>query len=294
MKADLKPGRYVLAVSGGVDSMVLLDLLSKKPDVRLIVAHFNHGIRSDSDKDERLVRQVARELNLPFEVGHGHLDRGASEETARTARYKFLSAVKVKYQADAIITAHHQDDYLETAFINLIRGTGRKGLVAISTNPQIRRPLLRYPKKDIKLYAKRRGLIWREDKTNHSNDYWRNYLRNGALKQLTVEDKQFMIKNIEKVANTNKIIDYQIAKISQLILTENAIDRFGFTTLPSQIGDELVVYWLRQRNMADFNRKTIQRVSNAIRTNRSHTKCLIRDKLSLSFTDKTAKFTSVG
>src|SRR5438270_2251525 len=118
MKVNVPPGRYVLAVSGGVDSMVLLDLLAKLPGLELVVAHFNHGIRPESVNDEELVANRAKRLNLPLELGYASLGQGASEATARQARYQFLEAVQKKYKAKAIITAHHQDDWIETAVIN--------------------------------------------------------------------------------------------------------------------------------------------------------------------------------
>src|SRR5258708_37503607 len=101
MKVNTPPGKYILAVSGGVDSMVLLDLLSKKPDVELVVAHFNHGIRADSNLDEELVEKAAQKHGLFHEVGYGKLGAGASEETAREASYKFLKSAARKHKANA-------------------------------------------------------------------------------------------------------------------------------------------------------------------------------------------------
>src|SRR5437868_2321087 len=149
MRADIVPGRYVLAVSGGVDSMVLLDLLAKQTELELIVAHFNHGIRPDSAKDEELVAKVAKRLKRSFEAGQGKLSGHTSEEKARDARYKFLKAVTSKYSAVAIVTAHHQDDMIETVILNLLRGTGYRGFTAISNNDEVIRPLLGYAKKEI-------------------------------------------------------------------------------------------------------------------------------------------------
>jgi tRNA(Ile)-lysidine synthetase-like protein len=290
MTVDFPVGEYVIAVSGGVDSMSLLDILASRPQIGLIVAHFNHGIREDSDKDEELVRRRADELNLPFEVGYGSLGPKASEAAARKARYDFLHSVKDKYQADSIITAHHLDDALETAIINLIRGTGRKGLSAISANKQVRRPLLSYSKSEILTYAKTKGIIWREDETNESDDYLRNYLRKGVLKRLSGIDKRRIQENIDKVAEMDIIIDSQIAKISQYTLINEYIDRSKFSQLPSRVGEELVFYWLRQKGVRDFDRKTIHRASNAIKTNRAYTVCYLKSNLSLTFTANTAKF----
>ena len=163
MKLDVKPGKYVLAVSGGVDSMVLLDLLSKLPDIELVVAHFNHGIRDDSDEDEGLVIAAAQRYGLPFAVGLGKLGPCTSEDEARQARYAFLEEVQEDFEAGGIITAHHLDDLIETAFLNILRGTNSRGLIAITDNPKITRPILKTSKKSILKYAQEHSLRWRED-----------------------------------------------------------------------------------------------------------------------------------
>ena len=115
----LQPGTYVVAVSGGVDSMVLLDLLAKQPDIKLIVAHYDHGIRSDSKLDRELVASSAKKYKIPFVYESGNLGPGTSENQARIARYNFLRKVQKESKADAIVTAHHQDDALETAILNI-------------------------------------------------------------------------------------------------------------------------------------------------------------------------------
>src|SRR5690348_16932946 len=113
MDISIKPGKYIVAVSGGVDSMVLLNLLAKSKGLDLIIAHFEHGIRSDSKEDLELVRAAAAHYGLPFVWEHGHLGPNASEAAAREARYTFLRRVRAEHAAKAIVTAHHQDDLLE-------------------------------------------------------------------------------------------------------------------------------------------------------------------------------------
>jgi tRNA(Ile)-lysidine synthetase-like protein len=292
MKVLVRPGKYVLAVSGGVDSMVLLNLLAKKPAIELIVAHFNHGIREDSDKDEQLVRQIAKKLGLSFEAGHGYLGAHASEGTARRARYDFLRAVNDRHEADAIITAHHLDDYLETAMINLIRGTGRRGLSAIRVNKEVLRPLISYSKSEIIAYARQKKLVWREDHTNAIDAHLRNYIRNRILSDLSPDKKKLLVENIDKAAALDSRIEDEIAKLSRLSLRNKTIDRETFNLLPASIGDELVVYWLRQNNVKDLNQKTVSLVSNAIRTNHGNTICQVRKNLSIKFTSKAARFTA--
>src|SRR5690348_2939142 len=120
-----KPGNYVVAVSGGVDSVVLLDILSKQPGLKLTIAHFDHGIRNDSYKDRQFVEGLAKKYQLLFVYKEGSLGK-ASEAKAREARYEFLRKAQKDSGSQAIITAHHQDDLLETAILNMLRDSSRK------------------------------------------------------------------------------------------------------------------------------------------------------------------------
>src|SRR5258708_7239549 len=124
----LEAGKYILGVSGGVDSIVLLELLGRQPELEIIVAHFDHGIRSNSKQDRIFVEGIANKKQLPFYFAEGKLGPKASEATARKARYQFLSAVSKQHGAKGIVTAHHLDDILETALINLFRGTNLRFL----------------------------------------------------------------------------------------------------------------------------------------------------------------------
>lgn len=292
MEVSVKPGKYILAVSGGVDSTVLLDLLSKKPKLELIAAHFNHGIRSNAVQDERFVREQAKQRGLSFEVGYGRLGKQASEEAARQARYDFLFSIQKKYHADAIITAHHQDDLIESAFINLVRGTGYKGLVAIKNNKSVLRPMLDKPKADIIRYAKTNRLQWVEDETNQDLAYTRNYLRNRVVNKLKPSQRIELLKNIDNVAKTDIKLTHQIANLSQIVKQDRNIKRYEFTSLPSKLGDELVAYWLREIQVDGVDSRTIKRVSLAIRTAKTNTKHEIKGSLKLTIAQRTAQFSN--
>lgn len=288
MKVVVEPGKYVLAVSGGVDSMTLLDILAKQPGVELIVAHFNHGIREDSGQDEELVMQAAAAYGLIFEAGYTQLGKTASEATARDARYGFLKQVEAKYKTKAVITAHHQDDLIETALINLIRGTGRLGLSAISSNKQVLRPLLSTPKAEVESYARQHKLEWREDSTNQDTEYLRNHLRLDVLPKLTKVERQKLINNIDKVAKTNVKIDNEFATMSHLLDTEN-IDRELFSILPADLGNELVAYLLRKVSVTDFDSKTINRLSMAIKTSKPDSTHPVKGMSSLEVGSQSAR-----
>ena len=264
MEIDIPQGKYVLAVSGGVDSMVLLDLLAKKSVAELVVAHFNHGIRPDSAEDEKLVTEAAQGYNLPLEVGYGNLGPGASEEQARTARYNFLESVAKKHKANGVITAHHQDDLIETAFLNIIRGTGRTGLSSIR-HSKVYRPLLDVPKKEILAYARSNKIQWHEDTTNIDTRYLRNYIRFHVMSRLTTAEKAEIVNNLDKVAKINKIIDNEIATLSR-IHQDNRLDRRAYIMLPTRVAEELLMNFLRQNKLGHFDKKTIKRLDTAIKT----------------------------
>jgi tRNA(Ile)-lysidine synthase len=272
VKIVVPKGKYVVAVSGGVDSIVLLDLLSKMSGLNIIVAHFNHGIRPDSELDEKLVMKTADSYQLPFVVGNGRLGHATSEDKAREVRYKFLNDAKRLNGADSIITAHHQDDLLETAILNLLRGTGRRGLSAISDNPDIIRPLLNVPKPVILSYAKEHRLKWREDISNQDDRYLRNFIRHRITPRFTSKQRQDFLGELDKMSGVNQILDHEIANLSQNIIHGNTIDRSAFIALPNEIGKEVLVNFLRKEGIRQFDRPAIERLATAIRTARQGSK----------------------
>ena len=166
--------KLIVAVSGGVDSVVLLDMLVQERQHELIVAHFDHGIRSDSAEDALFVAEITRRYGLPFEMKREELGANASEELARARRYAFLRGVAKKYEA-VIATAHHMDDIAETIAINLTRGTGWRGLAVLAGD--VYRPLLGTTKAELRAYAQEHEISWHEDSTNTSDAYLRNRLR---------------------------------------------------------------------------------------------------------------------
>lgn len=254
-----KSGHYVVAVSGGVDSVSLLDLMSRAPGLSLTVAHFDHGIREDSAEDRRLVQNLAANYKLPFVYDEGRLGAGASEAEARTARYAFLNKVRRGSAARAVATAHHQDDLLETAILNLLRGTGRKGLTALKNRPRLVRPLLGATKQQLVDYARANGLKWREDPTNVNPAYLRNYVRQRLLPRFGPADKTKLVDLITRLAATNEELDAALAEA----LGSHAgadLDRQWFGQLPHAVAKEVLAAWLRAHGIADFDRRTLERL----------------------------------
>lgn len=191
--------RIVVAVSGGLDSMVLLHLLQQLAPAfgwKLFVAHFNHQLRGRaSDADERFVKQTAAALRLPFRAGRGTVKTFAKrhglsvEMAARELRHEFLARTAVRLHCPVVALAHHADDQVELFFLRLLRGAGGEGLAGMkwrSPSPanqtlELVRPLLDVSKADLATFADANGIRFREDASNASADILRNRVRHELL-----------------------------------------------------------------------------------------------------------------
>ncbi|HSW37771.1 MAG TPA: tRNA lysidine(34) synthetase TilS [Candidatus Saccharimonadales bacterium] len=275
MDIELESGKYVVAVSGGVDSVVLLALLAKQVqspkskvqgfrpstfDLQLIVAHFDHGIREDSSQDRQFVQALARKYGLPFVYDEGRLGPDASEATARAARYQFLRKVQRASGARAIITAHHQDDLLETAILNLVRGTGRKGLSSLASNHDLRRPLLDISKQAIIDHAESHSLDWREDPTNTDLNYLRNHIRHRLMPRLQESDRQKLLEILVTAKRLNDELDQALTNHLHLQPKSGQLDRQWFVSLPHAVAREIMAAWLRAGGVPNFDRRTLERL----------------------------------
>ena len=223
-----QPGTYLLAISGGADSMVLLDLFAtSERGYRLSIAHVDHGLRSDSATDAQFVVEAAQNYELNCIVNHAQLSPHASEAAARQARYQLLAQTARQIKAVAIITAHHQDDLLETSLLNLARGTGRRGLapmqgVKLEGIPVIR-PLLAISRTQLRHYVRIHQLNWHEDPTNADTTNPRNFVRHQLLPAATADWRQQYVAALDKVAALNQAIE---TDLSYLLDPYRATDGF--------------------------------------------------------------------
>jgi tRNA(Ile)-lysidine synthase len=184
----------LVAVSGGSDSIVLLELLAclrTEMKLSLAVAHFNHELRGrESDEDEAFVRTAAREHQCEFYVERANTRELAEakkrslQEEARDLRYLFFDRLRKSLGFQKVATAHHADDNAETVLFNFLRGTGIHGLAGIPAHRRDRsiiRPLLFATREEIRAYAERHGLRFREDSSNAKTEYTRNFMRQALL-----------------------------------------------------------------------------------------------------------------
>ncbi len=182
----------ILGVSGGCDSMVMLDLfrrLAVEMEIYPIVAHVNHGMRgAESDADEEFVRGIAVRHDLPFVLetadmrGYARHHGLGEEDAGRRIRYEFFERLRKETDASVIAVAHNANDQTETILMNLIRGTGLRGLAGMEVlRGNIFRPMLGVMRKEIEDYASEHGISYREDHTNFESVYRRNSIRNELL-----------------------------------------------------------------------------------------------------------------
>jgi tRNA(Ile)-lysidine synthase len=184
------PGEAIVAVSGGADSVALLDLLSvmaKDLGLSIVVAHVDHGIQSDSPTVRQSVAALARQYQLPFEVAELQLGPETSETEARRARYAWLREVQKRRGAKYIVTAHHADDQVETILLRVLRGSAPAGLAGMRARSRggLVRPLLPFTRRELADYAADRELPVYDDPANRDPRHLRSWVRTILLPLLT-------------------------------------------------------------------------------------------------------------
>ena len=215
--------RILLTVSGGVDSMVMLSLFTRS-GYRVGVAHCNFQLRgAESDEDEVLVEEETRKYgvefyNKRFETAAEMERTGESMEmAARRLRYAWFDALSREHGYTVVAIAHHADDSIETFFINLLRGTGLRGLTGISTQVgKVVRPLMFASRKEILEYAVANRIPFREDSSNRSTKYLRNKIRLGLIPRIREINPKFtslMRRNIARLTDAQLFITFGTAII---------------------------------------------------------------------------------
>ena len=234
--------KLLIAVSGGVDSIVLTHL-SHKSGLHIALAHCNFNLREkESDADEKFVVDFANKLNVEVFIesfdtkGYVKESRVSTQIAARELRYEWFDDLRTALSFDYILTAHQADDNLETFLINLSRGTGLDGLTGIPTvNNNIIRPLLPFSREDVLQYAKESELEWREDSSNLKTKYLRNKFRHEVVPVLK-EINPALLLNFQNTVNylkgTSEILENHIAEIRlRLFLIKDGVIKISVNEL---------------------------------------------------------------
>ncbi len=288
-----KTQRVVIAFSGGIDSVCLLNLF-RKNNVPIIVAHFNHGIRENAERDERFTKIVSDESDLEFVSGRANVPLFAKEnhlsleEAARIKRYEFLFRVAREKGANAIAVGHHADDQVETMFMHLLRGSGLSGLTGMKEitiipefDPEIKiiRPLLSFWRAEIEEYCKIQNLDFVVDETNASDLYERNRIRHEIIPYLNERYpglNQRLLNLTNVMLYEDEIILEQVSAIwNQICLEKHSqfIRLNKAKLLEHSLGIQrriirLAVFSLKP-DLRDLSFKNVENVLNFLNTNKT-------------------------
>lgn len=236
--------KILVTVSGGKDSMALLDLLRKTPHY-IEVAHVNFKLRGEeSDLDENLVKEYCKKHEIIFHVNSFETKKYAKENAistqmaARELRYKWFYELLEKQNLDWIATAHHLNDNIETLLLNITKGTGPKGLAGIPKKVEkVIRPLLKVSSEEIKNYMIENQIIWREDLSNQENKYQRNKIRNQVipdLKSINQGLEKTVSVNLERFQDLNEIFNFSLD-----LFKLNLIQEGNLVKIPNNLMQEM-------------------------------------------------------
>lgn len=242
----------ILAISGGIDSMVLLDLF-KKNNFNVVICHVNHNQRKESAIEEEYLRNYAKNNNIPFELFDYHpKDKSNFQAVAHQKRYEFFYDVAKKYNSKYILTAHHKDDLAETIVLRLITGSNLYGYAGISKETILKdkfiyRPLLDFSREEINEYALINNIKYFEDSSNSKNDYLRNRIRHNIMPLLKLENPNIL----DNLANYSSILKDSFnhirnESISYLECNNNKIKVSTFVLLDVAIQKDIICYMLEQ------------------------------------------------
>ncbi len=230
--------KLVLGVSGGPDSISMLDILNKirqdneiKLNFEIVVAHINHMIREEAKEDELYVKNYCKKNNIEFYSKSidvkklANTNKIGTEEAGRNARYDFFNEILEKTKSNKIAIAHNKNDNAETMIMNIIRGSGVSGLKGIEPKRGIYiRPLIECERIEIENYCEEQKLNPRIDKTNFENEYTRNKIRNIIIPYVRKEFNPNIINTLERLSNLVKeeedYIEKQVLSIYNRIIIE--------------------------------------------------------------------------
>ena len=260
----LKEKRLLLAVSGGIDSMVLL-YLCHQLNIDIRVAHCNFQLRGDeSDKDEDFVKSQIEKLQIPifikkFDTKYfAEKQKSSIQVVARNLRYDWFNTLLINNAFDYILTAHHLDDSLETFLINFTRGSGLDGFTGIpQQNGTIVRPLLPFSRNEIEVFAKENNVEWREDSSNASDNYLRNKLRHDVipiLKELNPSLLHSFENTISNLQQVQSLVTDASQTVYKEVVSEEDIIKIDISILKEFQNYKAYLYqWLNEYGFNDWN-----------------------------------------
>jgi tRNA(Ile)-lysidine synthase len=269
----LKDKKILIAISGGLDSVVLTQLLSTLK-FNISLAHCNFKLRGkESELDAIFVKELAEKISVKHYTTSFNTEEFAKRNkqstqiAARNLRYNWFQEIALQNNFDYILTAHHADDNLETFLINFTRGSGLDGFTGIpAINKNIVRPLLIFSREEINTYATENNISWREDKSNLSTKYIRNKIRHKVvpiLKEINSSLLETFSKTVENLKESKHIIDDKIEEIAKNIIYEqDGVLKLSISKINNLSNPKAYLFQLlKDYNFTEFN--DVYRLLNA-------------------------------
>lgn len=275
-----KKDTLIVATSGGADSVALLHMLFNSGYKNIIVAHINHNIRRESKKDVELVHKYCEKFDYTFECASIDIKEFAKkkkigvEEAGRIKRYEFFRELKKEYKTKYILTAHHSDDHLETVILNLIRGSGVRGLSGLQViSGDILRPLLHAKKREILTYCRKHRLKFNEDITNKNTDYSRNFIRHEIVPKF-IKLNPNLKETIRITSNIFGELSEYLKLTAEKYITRQKNNRYSLTEFrefPQAIQSEILrtIYLQTHKNLTNLTYNHLQQVLKIINQKKS-------------------------
>ena len=300
--------KIVLGVSGGPDSLFMLDILNKLKEnlqFEIVVAHINHMIRKEAGEEEEFVKEFCQKINVEFHSKRIDVEKYANnnkiglEEAGRKVRYEFFDEVLKDTNSNKIAIAHNKNDKVETIIMNLLRGSGVTGLQGIQPikDNKIIRPIIEIERTDIEKYCKENNLEPRIDISNFDNTYTRNKIRNVVIPYIKEEFNPNFIETVtrlsEVITEENKFLKSITEQKYRSILikrteTELALDLKKFNSEEIVIKNRLILYAVTELNgsaqgiekihIRDIIKLCGNNIGNKFLTPNKNIKVLIKDK----------------
>ena len=276
----------IAGVSGGIDSVALLDLLRRAEFRKLAVAHFHHGLRGKSaDRDAEFVRALAGETGDPFIAGRGQTrvraarKRESIEEAARNLRRDFFARAAKKHGATVVFLGHHAGDAAETVLFHLARGGGSRGLSSLRgqspldrSGITIVRPLLGFTRQEIAAYAVARRLSFCEDETNNSRAHTRNRLRHDVMPALAGAVGHDPVPALARAAEILAVENDFLDEWAHARASSTQIETRRFAREPFALQRRWLRAWLRERTGSEIDFETVEHARDLALSNESPAK----------------------
>ncbi len=261
--------KYIIGVSGGCDSMALLDMLVKN-NYQVIIAHVNYNLRNDTEEDYKVVHDYALLHNVPFEykeVTSNEYKEGNFQSVARDIRYDFYKELYDHYHADGLLLAHHKDDVLETIYMHLERKSitsylGIKEKTVIKDMTVIR-PLLSLHKQDLRDYCINNHIAFHDDYTNFETHFTRDRIRNTVLNTYSEEEKEALLNKANEINKKQALLE---EKAQEYIVQYNKNNSIDYTIILPELMDTFLYLLLNE--YVEVSGSLIDEVKHQIKSNK--------------------------